>query len=696
MPCSEKDKTDTGTPYYKVYVVLEGGGAKGIAHVAALKAFEEFNAKNNVFQIVGYAGTSAGSIVAALSAAGWKPDDIVKYKTCKKRSWLPPWRAYERATVESPLLSSMGINSPTQLFGPGGWAKIWLLRFCTRNVPIPLLLLVGCFLLTYSLVEAIAMSASILIENLWPASHVVANAALKSVVALALMLLFIYRLVNWLARGLAATQTFEEALNRALAAKVRGLGPTSNIASSPPRPTDWVRFREVPLLKIVAANIDEARLAVFSRANSSDLDPSSEATRIARAVVASSAIPVVFKPVVIDSLRHVDGGIVSNLPVWLFENETYRENMGMTLTFEIDDTTITGPSPIGGLLGAVRSTLFGSRLLEKNVSAFLEPISLNVRIDDGRAVDVLDFDLTPQQWARVYQFSKADAAKKLRFNLASRNWILRWIAHYSIIYTWTCERLLENPSIEMNDLLARLKEWLLLDIVYNGVWPYAFFASVDPQQPEYVRLRTMEEGMRPNVSGRMHVQGTAVAAALEEHMALYSEISNHREILDALKRRGAISPRELGVEELLLELVRFRDDHDSVNYSIVAPMRAANGKRLGVVALRKLKFIEQAISKRSECCLSVCLGHIAGLGVAASLIDRVGFDELRGWVYAGRVSSMMEEVANQPLRFARYDWHDLKVDRDEPARPSGDYPALNEAWRMVRDAILEKMRKYLD
>ena len=55
----------------KVGLVLSGGGARGVAHVGVLKALDEMGVQ---FSMV--SGTSAGSIVGALYAAGHKPDEI--------------------------------------------------------------------------------------------------------------------------------------------------------------------------------------------------------------------------------------------------------------------------------------------------------------------------------------------------------------------------------------------------------------------------------------------------------------------------------------------------------------------------------------------------------------------------------------------------------------------------------------------
>ena len=55
----------------KIGLVLSGGGAKGAAHIGALKALEEEN-----IQISCISGTSSGSIVASLYACGYTPTQI--------------------------------------------------------------------------------------------------------------------------------------------------------------------------------------------------------------------------------------------------------------------------------------------------------------------------------------------------------------------------------------------------------------------------------------------------------------------------------------------------------------------------------------------------------------------------------------------------------------------------------------------
>ena len=55
----------------KIGLALSGGGSRGIAHLGALKALNELGIKPSMIT-----GTSAGSIVGALTAAGYSPDFI--------------------------------------------------------------------------------------------------------------------------------------------------------------------------------------------------------------------------------------------------------------------------------------------------------------------------------------------------------------------------------------------------------------------------------------------------------------------------------------------------------------------------------------------------------------------------------------------------------------------------------------------
>ena len=70
---------DSNQPKYKLGVALSGGGARGFAHVGALKALVEAGYKPDVI-----AGVSAGSITAVLYAAGVSFDKMMALFTDTK------------------------------------------------------------------------------------------------------------------------------------------------------------------------------------------------------------------------------------------------------------------------------------------------------------------------------------------------------------------------------------------------------------------------------------------------------------------------------------------------------------------------------------------------------------------------------------------------------------------------------------
>lgn len=86
----------------KVGVVMSGGGAKGLYHIGVLEALEE-----NGVPIDYVAGTSMGSIIAAMYAAGYSPAEM-------------------RAIVNSGVVKeSRGASTPTNTWPiTGRWGAI--------------------------------------------------------------------------------------------------------------------------------------------------------------------------------------------------------------------------------------------------------------------------------------------------------------------------------------------------------------------------------------------------------------------------------------------------------------------------------------------------------------------------------------------------------------------------------------------
>lgn len=62
----------------KSIVVLSGGGIKGIAHIGAMRALEKLNMLKDIMT---FAGTSAGAIVATLLVIGYSPTELYDFIT---------------------------------------------------------------------------------------------------------------------------------------------------------------------------------------------------------------------------------------------------------------------------------------------------------------------------------------------------------------------------------------------------------------------------------------------------------------------------------------------------------------------------------------------------------------------------------------------------------------------------------------
>lgn len=85
-----------------VGLALGGGGARGVAHIAYLKAMEEMGCKPTII-----AGTSSGAIIGALYAGGLSPGDIYAMLeslfSIKKRSGVSVMKALRRDNVAAAL-----------------------------------------------------------------------------------------------------------------------------------------------------------------------------------------------------------------------------------------------------------------------------------------------------------------------------------------------------------------------------------------------------------------------------------------------------------------------------------------------------------------------------------------------------------------------------------------------------------------
>lgn len=67
------EKSNKEKKKYTLGLALSGGGARGFAHIGALKAMEEANIKPDIIS-----GVSAGAVIGVLYADGYSPDEIAE------------------------------------------------------------------------------------------------------------------------------------------------------------------------------------------------------------------------------------------------------------------------------------------------------------------------------------------------------------------------------------------------------------------------------------------------------------------------------------------------------------------------------------------------------------------------------------------------------------------------------------------
>jgi len=333
------------------YAIFEGGGAKGLAHVGALAA-----AELRGIEFKGVAGASAGAIVSALLASGYRsidmfdptrPEDASKIYGVDVRTLLKPRRPWSKYAEVFGALKKLKEDF--------SWTKAMWYRWKYADIWGELAKEKGLFVTTH-----IESHLDLLLES----KLLEINPDLKKIKAFA-----------GERSGTELRVCFEHL--------------------------------QIPL-KIVATDVTNNRLIVFSQ-QTTPTHP------VASAVGASICLPFVFKPHTLEnpddkqeSVLAVDGGLLSNFPAWLFDSE--RANDGPhTPTFGF--RLVQKPSPkelhnlFGMSMGLLTTILEGDPLLETREIENLHEVPLNV------SVATLDFDLSPTEKFKLFAEGLSSAEK---------------------------------------------------------------------------------------------------------------------------------------------------------------------------------------------------------------------------------------------------------------------------------------------
>ncbi len=166
-------------------------------------------------------------------------------------------------------------------------------------------------------------------------------------------------------------------------------------------------------LQVIASDISRGRLLVLPRDSAAyGIDP--DHLEVARALRMSMSIPYFYRPVTIPTPEGaksyiVDGGILSNYPLSIFDDESATPPWP-TIGYKLVEPQENQPHRIGGPL-----TLFGalfSTMMEAHDARYIEDSNF-VRTIPIPTLDVntIDFDLTPASKKMLYE-SGLTAAKK--------------------------------------------------------------------------------------------------------------------------------------------------------------------------------------------------------------------------------------------------------------------------------------------
>lgn len=346
---------------------MSGGGARGLVHIGAIKALEDRN-----YEVLGWAGTSIGAVLATLAAAGYRADELIN--------------ADDKTTLLSTLTRlNPRVRAVTDLFGRVRWVAIRNLRRDVRHPGRALASVMGLILIMLALI-------------IWSAS--------KSVIlAWGLSLLFAllsFTVIGMMLNGLGKPRWLKEIVRALLRERM-----------FPDLPDHIVRMSDFgrdgrPTLKIVAANLTTGRLQLFSPDLTPDVD-------VADAVVASIALPVVFR---LPRIRlfdgrfpattatkgdlFADGGIVSNLPAWPFDEERAIDPHVPTIAFELlEGGSKAAPRRLTWPMAFLRTGLFGSGELNLRAANGLMHVPLSSEIG------LLDFDIPPDQVFRAVKNARS-------------------------------------------------------------------------------------------------------------------------------------------------------------------------------------------------------------------------------------------------------------------------------------------------
>ena len=341
-------------------------------------------------------------------------------------------------------------NKPTDLFKPRHWNYLKTIRKAISVKPRWLI---------SSLAIAFLIFLFPMLEVVFLQDHCSSSSELKAIFCYSLRAIFwpLYfmqvALSLWLVSVFCFSFTGVASLGRLVSALDRLL--KEKVATQPGERVTFGDLKKQGMtLKIVASNLTRRDLRLFSTEDETLSD-----IPVADAIAASCAIPFVFRPVKINGENYCDGGMVSNLPAWTFDEKLMDDEQVWVVTSEVS-------SPIGSDLSdpeeqermlhrgsnrkglahysdITQTALFGASELNTR------GISHHVRLPLPASLKLLDFDASPRTL-----LTEVDAAAGVATGLFSAR--LSELAFLREVYEQADSALLEIQGTDKTGLRAAL------------------------------------------------------------------------------------------------------------------------------------------------------------------------------------------------------------------------------------------------
>lgn len=331
------------------YGIFEGGGAKGLAHVGALKACED-----RKIRFDGVAGTSAGAIIAGLIAVGYKAHEL-----------FSPEKAENNRVFDKDYISLIGRQEWDRAQVALEKADQALSMLATINATVDS-----------------SSAANPLIDWLWAWPRTCRSAYHWMQLGRSI------RPLSPVSKelGYFSLLGFQHWYNEQLARKL-----------SKKRSDETVTFADIDFdLRIISADLKTSTIVVHSKHTSPDRS-------VAEAVAASVCIPLVFKPTSFGTDNadlHVDGGMLSNFPAWVFVDQTKPAQESLpVLGFELVDDSAhlpSAPNLFSFLKALVATAISGKKDLEIRGIQNMHFVPIRV------SASTLQFDTTREMRQSTY------------------------------------------------------------------------------------------------------------------------------------------------------------------------------------------------------------------------------------------------------------------------------------------------------